>query len=44
MDGELDRPVWRGMASEVMSLPSPEKLRRKIDKVVRKMFKKFPPR
>ena len=44
VDGESQRPVWRGVASEVMDLPTPEKLRKKIDKVTRKMFRQFPPR
>jgi hypothetical protein len=43
LDGDSQRPVWRGMASEVMGDPAPEKLRKKIDKVTRKMFKSFPP-
>ena len=44
IDGESERPVWRGMATAVMGLPSPEKVHKKIDKVTRKMFKDFPPR
>jgi hypothetical protein len=44
IDGESERPVWRGLASEVMGDPSPEKLHKKIDKITKKMFKDFPPR
>ena len=44
IDGESDRPVWRGVASEVMGDPSLEKVHKKIDKLTRKMFKNFPPR
>ena len=43
IDGESERPVWRGMANEVMGLPSMDKVRKKIDKVTKKMFKEFPP-
>jgi hypothetical protein len=43
IDGDSERPVWRGVASEVMGDPSLEKVRKKIDKVTRKMFKNFPP-
>jgi hypothetical protein len=42
IDGESERPVWRGLATEVMGNPSQEKLRKKVDKVVRKMFKGLP--
>ncbi len=42
-DAQSERPVWRGVASEVMGLPSIDKLRRKVDKVTKKMFKSFPP-
>ena len=39
--GEL---VWRGVATETLgSVPDPENVRSKIDKVTRKMFKQFPP-
>ena len=44
VDGASERPVWRGMATEVMGLPSMDKVRKKVDKVVRKMFKGYPPR
>ena len=43
IDGESDRPVWRGMITEVMSTPDEAKILRKIDKLTRKMFKSFPP-
>ena len=42
-DAQSERPVWRGVATEVMGLPSIDKLRRKVDKVTKKMFKSFPP-
>jgi hypothetical protein len=44
IDGESERPVWRGLASEVMGDPSLEKVHKKIDKFVKKMFKSFPAR
>ena len=44
IDGASERPVWRGVANEVMADPKLEKVRKKIDKVTRKMFKDFPPR
>jgi len=43
IDGKSERPVWRAVASEVMGLPSLTKLRKKVDKVTKKMFKSFPP-
>jgi len=43
IDGESERPVWRGMATEVMGLPEMEKVHKKVDKLTRKMFKSFPP-
>ena len=43
LDGESEQPVWRGMATEVMGLPSMDKVHKKVDKVTRKMFKGFPP-
>ena len=44
IDGESERPVWRGLASEVMGDPSLEKVHKTIDKLTRKRFKDFPPR
>jgi len=44
IDAKSERGVWRGLASEVMGLPTQDKLMKKVDKVTRKMFKKFPPR
>ena len=44
IDARTERGVWRGLASEVMGLPSLDKLKKKVDKVTRKMFKNFPPR
>jgi hypothetical protein len=43
VDGATEQPVWRGMATEVMSDPDEAKLLKKVDKVTRKMFKRFPP-
>ena len=43
LDGDSERPLWRGMASEVMSDPDIKKILKKVDKVTRKMFKDFPP-
>ena len=34
--------VWRGIASEMLA-SNPEKSEKRINKVVRKLFKKFPP-
>lgn len=42
LHGDSDQPVWRGMATEVMGVPDTEKIRKKVEKVVKKMFKKFP--
>ncbi len=45
VEGDSQRPVWRGVAVEVMGGdPKPEKLRKLIDKVTRKMFKQYPSR
>ena len=43
IDPQSGRVVWRGLASEVMGAPKIEKLRKKIDRVTRKMFRKYPP-
>ena len=44
LDGESERAVWRGLASAVLIDMTPSKVRKKVDKVTRKMFKDFPPR
>jgi hypothetical protein len=44
LDGKSELPVWRGLASETMSLPDFEKIRKKVNKVVKKMFNKYPSR
>ena len=44
LDGESERAVWRGLASAVLIDLTPSKVRKKVDKVTRKMFKDFPPR
>jgi len=42
--GDSERPVWRAIASEVMQDDiNADKLHKKIEKVVKKMFKGFPP-
>jgi len=43
LDGKSSQLVWRGVATETLSenLKNPKKL---IDKEVRKMFKRFPPK
>lgn len=43
IDPQSGRVVWRGLASEVMGAPKIEKLRKKIDRVTRKMFRQYPP-
>ena len=43
IDSQSEKGVWRALASEVMGVPNPNKLRKKVDKVTRKMFKSFPP-
>jgi hypothetical protein len=44
MVGESERPVWRAVVSELMQEEmKPDKLQKKIDKFVKKMFKDFPP-
>jgi len=44
LDGKTNTLVWRGVASEVMTEPKPDKVHRKIDKLTAKMFKSFPKR
>lgn len=43
LEGESKRLIWRGMATGSMPR-DPDELGRKIDKVIRKMFRRFPPR
>lgn len=42
VDGDSNSLLWRGVAKEVMADPNLEKIRKKIDKVTRKMFKDYP--
>jgi hypothetical protein len=42
LDGETGAIVWRGLASETLH-PIPGKNVGKIDRAVRKMFKRLPP-
>ena len=44
IDAKTDKPVWRGLASDVLGIPKPAKLRKKVENVLRKMFKEFPER
>lgn len=44
LDGNSERVVWRGLASDVLGELTPSQVRKKVDKVTRKMFKDFPPR
>lgn len=44
LDGNSERAVWRGLASDVLGELTPSQVRKKVDKVTRKMFKNFPPR
>ena len=41
-DPRTQKLVWRGRGSDYLS-EKPEKVEKKINKVVEKMFKKFPP-
>lgn len=43
VDPATERVLWRGIASETVTAPA-KKVKRRIDAVVRKMFKRFPPR
>jgi hypothetical protein len=44
LDGPKATLIWRGIASDkVYDYPDPDKLAKKIDKVVRQMFEEFPP-
>ena len=44
VDRAADREVWQGFAAATIVDVDYEKLRRKIDKVTRKMFREFPPK
>jgi hypothetical protein len=45
LDGETNRLVWRSVATKTLPYkqPSPDKTVKKINKIVGKMFKNFPP-
>ena len=44
MDSRTNDLLWRAVATETMEQnPKPEKVEKKINKAVKKMFKKFPP-
>ena len=42
LDGATKNLLWRGVASDTMN-PAPDKVEKKINQVVAKMFSKFPP-
>jgi hypothetical protein len=44
VDPGTEQPVWRAIGSETMDRREPNKIRQKIQKVARKMFRKFPPK
>jgi len=45
LDGPKATLIWRGVASDkVYDYPDPDKLEKKINKVVRQMFEDFPPK
>lgn len=43
LDGRSNELVWRGIATKTLS-ENPQKVAKLINKVVTKMFKKFPPK
>jgi hypothetical protein len=43
IDVETDKAVWQGVAEEKFSGREPAKIKRKIDKIVKKLFKSYPP-
>jgi hypothetical protein len=43
LDGETDEPVWRAIAEEKVQASKIPKLEGKINKIVKKMFKDYPP-
>ncbi len=44
LDGDSTRLIWRALATQTLPTnPKPEKIEKKINKVVGKMFRKFPP-
>jgi len=45
LDGKTNRLVWRSIATKTLpyNQPKPEKIEKKIVKIVGKMFKDFPP-
>lgn len=42
LDGTTKNLIWRGVASDTVS-PDPKQIEKKINQMVAKMFKKFPP-
>ena len=45
LDGKTNRLLWRSMATKTLpsKMPKPEKVEKKIAKIVGKMFKDYPP-
>ncbi len=43
-DAASGESVWRALGSEVMAPPRPAKLKRKIERAVREMLRRLPPR
>jgi hypothetical protein len=43
IDAPSDEPVWRGVAEKVFKSPNLNKARKKIEKMIEKMFAEFPP-
>ncbi len=45
LDGETDRLLWRSIATKTLPFkqPKPDKIEKKIAKIVAKMFNNFPP-
>ncbi len=44
IDSQSEKAVWSAKATEVMGLPDLTKLTNKVKNIIRKMFRKFPPR
>jgi len=44
IDSQSEQAVWSAKATEVMGLPDLTKLTNKVKNIIRKMFRKFPPR
>jgi hypothetical protein len=45
LDGKTNRLLWRSIATKTLpsKMPKPEKVEKKIAKIVGKMFKNYPP-